>query len=117
MVPKAELPADIDRLGEQMDTLGYDPDIELWLMAETPGGVFNARELCQAHPRVGALLLGTSDLGKCLRVPATIGRDGLLYALTLRSHEKEHRCLGWRVLDLANPEVYQVQCDTTRTGL
>ena len=40
VVPKAELPADVDRLGEQMDTLGYDPDIELWLMAETPGGVF-----------------------------------------------------------------------------
>ena len=117
VVPKAELPSEVDRLGEQMDTLGYDPGIELWLMAETPGGVFNARELCQAHPRVGALLLGTSDLAKCLRVPATIGRDGLSYALShcvLAAREANIDVLDGVCLDLANPEVYQAQCEHGR---
>ena len=117
VIPKAELPSDITQLGEQMDALGYGPDVELWLMAETPTGVFNARELCQAHPRVGALLLGTSDLAKCLRIPATIERDGLLHALShcvLAAREANIDVLDGVCLDLANPEIYQVQCEQGR---
>ncbi|MGB0254135.1 MAG: HpcH/HpaI aldolase/citrate lyase family protein [Litorivicinaceae bacterium] len=117
VVPKAESPADIKRLGERMDALGYSPDVELWLMAETPTGVFNARELCQAHERVGALLMGTSDLSQCLRIPATIEREGLVYALShcvLAAREANIDVLDGVCLDLANPEIYQVQCEQGR---
>jgi len=117
VIPKAELPADIARLGELMDGLGYSPDVELWLMAETPTGVFNARELCQAHGRVGALLMGTSDLAKCLRIPATIERNGLLHALShcvLAARDANIDVLDGVCLDLANPEIYQVQCEQGR---
>ena len=117
VVPKAELPADITRLGERMDALGYSPDVELWLMAETPTSVFNARELCQAHVRVGALLMGTSDLVKCLRVPATIEREGLVYALShcvLAAREANIDVLDGVCLNLANPEIYQMQCEQGR---
>ena len=117
VVPKAESPADITRLGERMDALGYSPDVELWLMAETPTGVFNARELCQAHERVGALLMGTSDLSQCLRIPATIEREGLVYALShcvLAAREANIDVLDGVCLDLANPEIYQVQCEQGR---
>lgn len=117
VIPKAELPADITRLGELMDALGYSPDVELWLMAETPRGVFNARELCQAHERVGALLMGTSDLAKCLRTPATIERDGLMHALShcvLAARQANIDVLDGVCLDLANPEIYQVQCEQGR---
>lgn len=117
VVPKAELPADITRLGERMDALGYSPDVELWLMAETPTGVFNARELCQGHGRVGALLMGTSDLAKCLRVPATIEREGLVYALShcvLAAREANIDVLDGVCLDLTNPEIYQAQCEQGR---
>jgi citrate lyase subunit beta/citryl-CoA lyase len=117
VVPKAESPADITRLGERMDALGYSPDVELWLMAETPTGVFNARELCQAHERVGALLMGTSDLSQCLRVPATIEREGLVYALShciLAAREANIDVLDGVCVDLANPEIYQVQCEQGR---
>ena len=117
VVPKAESPADITRLGERMDALGYSPDVELWLMAETPTGVFNARELCQAHERVGALLMGTSDLSQCLRVPATIEREGFVYALShciLAAREANIDVLDGVCLDLANPEIYQVQCEQGR---
>ena len=117
VVPKAELPADITQLGEFMDGLGYSPDVELWLMAETPAGVFNARELCQAHPRVGALLMGTSDLTNCLQIPTSIEREGLLYALShcvLAAREANIDVLDGVCLDLANPEIYQVQCEQGR---
>ena len=43
VIPKAESTEDVFALGEQMDALGYRPDVELWLMAETPKGVLNAR--------------------------------------------------------------------------
>ena len=117
VIPKAASPTDITRLGEFMDALGYSPDVELWLMAETPKGVFNAHELCQAHPRVGALLMGTSDLAKGLRIPTTIERDGLLHALShcvLAAREANIDVLDGVCLDLANPEIYQVQCEQGR---
>jgi citrate lyase subunit beta/citryl-CoA lyase len=117
VIPKAASPTEITRLGEFMDALGYSPDVELWLMAETPKGVFNAHELCQAHPRVGALLMGTSDLAKCLRIPTTIERDGLLHALShcvLAAREANIDVLDGVCLDLANPEIYQVQCEQGR---
>jgi citrate lyase subunit beta/citryl-CoA lyase len=117
VIPKAELPADITHLSELMDALGYSPDVELWLMVETPTGVLNARELCQAHARVGALLMGTSDLAKCLRTAATIERDGLLHALShcvLAAREANIDVLDGVCLDLANPEIHQVQCEQGR---
>ena len=114
VIPKAELPADITQLGEFMDGLGFSPDVELWLMAETPAGVFNARELCRAHPRVGALLMGTSDLASCLRIPSSIEREGLLFALShcvLAAREANIDVLDGVCLDFANPEIYHVQCE------
>ena len=117
VVPKAELPADINQLGEFMDDLGFSSDVELWLMAETPEGVFNARELCQAHPRVGALFIGTSDLANCLRIPSSIERVGLLFALShcvLAAREANIDVLDGVTLDLANPEIFQVQCEQGR---
>ena len=117
VVPKAELPADITQLGEFMDGLGFSPDVELWLMAETPAGVFNARELCRAHPRVGALVVGTSDLANCLRIPSSLEREGLLFALShcvLAAREANVDVLDGVCLDLANPKIYQVQCEQGR---
>ena len=118
VVPKAESAEDVFALGEQMDALGYRPDVELWLMAETPTGVLNARALCSAHPRVGALLIGTSDLAKCLRVPPSIGREGLIHALShcvLAAREANIDVLDGVCLDLDHPELYQLQCEHGRS--
>ena len=118
VVPKAESAEDVFTLGEQMDALGYRPDVELWLMAETPKGVLNARALCSAHPRVGALLIGTSDLAKCLRVPPSIGREGLIHALShcvLAAREANIDVLDGVCLDLDHPELYQLQCEHGRS--
>jgi citrate lyase subunit beta/citryl-CoA lyase len=118
VVPKAESAADVFALGEQMGALGYRPDVELWLMAETPTGVLNARSLCSAHPRVGALLIGTSDLAKCLRVPPTIRREGLIQTLSqcvLAAREANIDVLDGVCLDLDHPELYQLQCEQGRS--
>jgi citrate lyase subunit beta/citryl-CoA lyase len=118
VLPKAEDPEEIYRLGEQMDALGYHPDVALWLMAETPTGVLNARALCRAHTRVEVLIMGTSDLAKCLRIPATIEREGLIHALSqcvLAAREAHIDVLDGVCLDLENTELYRVQCEQGRT--
>jgi len=118
VLPKAEDPEEIHRLGEQMDALGYHPDVALWLMAETPTGVLNARALCRAHTRVEVLIMGTSDLAKCLRIPATIEREGLIHALSqcvLAAREAHIDVLDGVCLDLENTELYRVQCEQGRT--
>jgi citrate lyase subunit beta/citryl-CoA lyase len=118
VLPKAEDPEEIYRLGEQMDALGYHPDVALWLMAETPTGVLNARTLCRAHTRVEVLIMGTSDLAKCLRIPATIEREGLIHALSqcvLAAREAHIDVLDGVCLDLENTELYRAQCEQGRT--
>lgn len=118
VLPKAEEPEEIYRLGEQMDALGYHPDVALWLMAETPTGVLNARALCRAHTRVEVLIMGTSDLAKCLRIPATIEREGLIHALSqcvLAAREAHIDVLDGVCLDLENTELYRAQCEQGRT--
>ena len=113
VLPKAEHKHELKQLGEQMDLLGFNPEIELWLMAETPTGVLNIRELCNAHPRVNAVLLGTSDLGKCLQLPQDHQRTGLLHALShclLAAREAEINILDGVFLDLQSPELFEAQC-------
>lgn len=50
-------------------------------MAETPRGVLAVSEIAGAHPRMDAIVLGTSDLAKDLRVPHTPQRLGMLTSL------------------------------------
>ena len=113
VLPKAEHKHELEQLGKQMDLLGFSPEIELWFMAETPTGVFNIRELCNAHPRVNALLLGTSDLAKCLQLPQENQRTGLLHDLShclLAAREAEINILDGVFLDLQSPQLFEAQC-------
>ena len=113
VLPKAEYKHELKQLGKQMDLLCFNSEIELWFMAETPTGVLNIRELCNAHPRVNALLLGTSDLAKCLQLPQENHRTGLLHALSqclLAAREAEINVLDGVFLDLQSPELFKAQC-------
>jgi len=57
-------------------------NLPIWVMIETPRGVLHSAEIA-AHPRVAALVMGTNDLAKELRVPQTPGREGFLTSLGL----------------------------------
>jgi len=54
----------------------------LWLMTETPKGVLHAPELYACHPQISAIMMGTSDLGKELRIEPSHERLGLLHCLS-----------------------------------
>ena len=57
-----------------------DKDVPVWVMIETPKGVLNV-ETIAAHPNVQAIVMGTNDLAKEMRVAQSSSREEFLYAL------------------------------------
>ncbi len=83
LLPKVES-AELVRLAiDILDTLGAPPQVSVWCMIETPLGVLRAAEIAGASPRLGALVLGTSDLTEDLNARETRGRLPLMTALGL----------------------------------
>jgi citrate lyase subunit beta/citryl-CoA lyase len=56
---------------------------DVWCMLETPRGVLNAAAIAAASPRVGALVMGTSDLTRDLHARPSRDRIALLTSLEL----------------------------------
>lgn len=81
-LPKVEGAAEIHAVVQVLQGAGAPPHLKLWAMAETPRGILNVEEVAAAHPRMAAIVLGTSDLAKDLRVPHTPSRQGLLFSLS-----------------------------------
>jgi citrate lyase subunit beta / citryl-CoA lyase len=83
LLPKVES-AEMVRLAiDQLDAQGAPSELALWCMIETPLGVLAAAQIAAASPRLGALVLGTSDLTKDLHASEAIDRWPLLTALGL----------------------------------
>jgi citrate lyase subunit beta/citryl-CoA lyase len=66
-----------------LDAAGAPGSLPVWCMLETPRGVLAAEAIAGAHPRVAALVMGTSDLTKDLRARHLPGREPLLTSLGL----------------------------------
>lgn len=72
LMPKVEDKQVIDGLEGRMVVAGAPEGMAIWCMIETPKGVLRAEEIASASPRLGALVMGTSDLAKdlhCLHTP------------------------------------------------
>ncbi len=81
-LPKVESAGQLQRSRDLL-AQGRSPDeVNIWAMIETPLGVHNAEQIALACPQLRALLMGTTDLAKELRVPVRAYRRGLLYALS-----------------------------------
>ena len=83
LLPKVESPDRVRLTLSLLDALGAPEGLALWCMIETPLGVLAAREIAAASPRLGAFVLGTSDLTKELHAMATRDRLPLITALGL----------------------------------
>ncbi|MCB1615852.1 MAG: CoA ester lyase [Pseudomonadales bacterium] len=82
LLPKVERPDQIEHAESLMSDHHYDSSIGLWAMIETPLAIIQVNDICQASDRLNALVMGTSDLAKELRVPHTRDRTAFLYALS-----------------------------------
>jgi len=84
----------------------------IWPMIETPKGVFSVHEIIAFDARVDCFIMGTSDLAKAMRLPASVGREGMQTALSLcvmAASEKQIDVLDGVCLDVHNIEVMQAQ--------
>lgn len=83
LLPKVETAERVRLALAILDAHGAPPDLAVWCMIETPLGVLAAAEIAGASSRVGALVLGTSDLTKDLQARDTRDRLPLMTALGL----------------------------------
>jgi citrate lyase subunit beta/citryl-CoA lyase len=113
LLPKVENAERVRLTLSLLDAFGAPSELALWCMIETPRGVLAAAEIAGASPRLAALVLGTSDLSKDLRVRETPDRMPLLTTLGLvvlaaRAHGRA--VLDGVHLDLADAEGFALAC-------
>ena len=113
LLPKVESAAQIQKVAELLKELNPSHQLTIWAMIETPMAIFKLTEICNAHPLLETLVLGTSDLVKDLHARHTPGRVETLTALSLsvlaaRAH---HLCVLDGVhLSLDDPEGLKAAC-------
>ena len=113
LLPKVENAERVRLAIDLLDALGAPPELAVWCMIETPLGVLAAAEIAAASPRIGALVLGTSDLTKDLHAKEARDRRPLLTALGLvllagRAHGRA--VLDGVHLDLDDAEGFAAVC-------
>ncbi|GAA5316074.1 MAG: CoA ester lyase [Candidatus Pelagadaptatus aseana] len=80
-LPKVETAEQVLAVAELIAQQGNQA-LALWPMIETPLGVANAQAIAAAHPNLTAIVMGTSDLSKEMRIPHTPDRIGFIGALS-----------------------------------
>jgi citrate lyase subunit beta/citryl-CoA lyase len=81
LIPKVESADMVREALAVLDEAGAPKDLPLWCMIETARGVLRAEAIADASPRVGCLVMGTSDLAKELGAAHTPLRLPMLTAL------------------------------------
>jgi citrate lyase subunit beta/citryl-CoA lyase len=86
-------------------------------MAETPRGILNIQSIAGASPRLAAIVMGTSDLAKEMRLRHTPERIGFITALSLcvmAARANGLDILDGVYLDLNNEEGFRAACEQGR---
>lgn len=112
LFPKVESAAQVGAIQAAVDGAGGGR-LPLWLMIETPLGVLDVRAVAGASARIGALVMGTSDLVKELRATHTESRQNLAFALqhcVLAARSVGIDVLDGVHLDFRNLESFETAC-------
>ncbi len=83
LIPKVESADAVRQALAVLDGAGAPADLSLWCMLETPRAMLRVEEIAGASPRIGCLVLGTSDLAKELHAAHTPLRLPMLTGLGL----------------------------------
>lgn len=83
LLPKVESADGVRGVEAVLVARGAGEALAIWCMIETPLGVLRVAEIAAASPRVGGLVMGTSDLANDLRVRPIADRMPLLTSLGL----------------------------------
>lgn len=83
VVPKVDSPATVRAVAALMERAGAPASMRIWCMIESARGVLSADAIAGAHPRLGALLIGSADLTKDLRARHAPDRLPILTSMQL----------------------------------
>lgn len=83
VLPKVESASQIQEVATLLEKMNAKSNLTIWAMIETPMAIFKLSEIASAHPKLEALVLGTSDLVKDLHARHTPSRVETLTALSL----------------------------------
>ncbi|MBK4718527.1 CoA ester lyase [Azospirillum sp. YIM DDC1] len=83
LLPKVESPDMVRQAEAVLRANGSPEEQAIWCMMETPLGMLNAKEIAGASPKLGGLVMGTSDLAKDLHAAHTRDRLPMLTSLGL----------------------------------
>ncbi|QKQ47494.1 MULTISPECIES: HpcH/HpaI aldolase/citrate lyase family protein [Achromobacter] len=83
LLPKAQSAAELAALAQALDAAGAPASLPLWAMAETPLGFLRLDAIAGGHPRLAAIVVGTSDLVKDLHARHTPSREETLLARSM----------------------------------
>jgi citrate lyase subunit beta/citryl-CoA lyase len=81
VLPKVESAETVKETIRLLAKAGAYDELPIWIMAETPRGVLALEKVLAGQPRITAVVMGTSDLAKEMRVTPDAGRSGLMHAL------------------------------------
>lgn len=83
LLPKVESAEMVRQAETVLESHGAPSGMAIWCMMETPRGTLHAEEIADASPRLGGLVMGTSDLAKDLQAQHTAMRLPLITSLGL----------------------------------
>jgi len=83
LLPKVNSAADVHAALAILETAGLSEKTAIWVMMETPLGILQAQEIAASTPRMGAFVMGTSDLVKDLHAQHTTLRLPVIASLNL----------------------------------
>jgi len=117
LLPKVESAQQVRDAVAVIEAAGAPETMAVWCMMETPRGALKAAEIAESHPRLAALVMGTSDLAKDLHAAHTPERLPFLTALglcLLAARANGLAILDGVHLDLADDAGFEAAC---RQGL
>ena len=83
LVPKVESADMVRQVEAAMDNATAPKEVAIWAMMETPLGMLHSEEVAGASPRLGCVVMGTSDLAKDLHASHTRDRMPMITSLGL----------------------------------
>jgi citrate lyase subunit beta/citryl-CoA lyase len=117
LLPKVESAAQVQEADAILAASGAPDDQAIWCMMETPKGILRAAEIAGSSPRLGGLVMGTSDLAKDLHAAHTKMRLPML--VSLGQCLLAARAYGLAILDGVHLDLDDVEgfAESCRQGL
>lgn len=113
LLPKVESPDLVRKVAERLSSLNAANSLSIWCMMETPRGILNAAAIASANPRLGCLVMGTSDLAKDLHARHTPDRLPFMTSMglcILAARANGLSVLDGVCLDLEDDQGFAEQC-------